>query len=163
MGGPQCRLSILRNGNVPCRYFLDFPVDFKIAQCRLSIFRNDNVPCCYFSNVPGDFKVVQCRLSVLRKCSVTLLILRVKGPCSPLSEPHPHPTCIFLTIFSPPFRHVLPRCESREVSPNLAEVETPRVHHKQSPHYRVGFLFFHVPCGRGAELSCTCLTVYTHL
>ena len=21
MGGPQCHLSILRNGNVPCRYF----------------------------------------------------------------------------------------------------------------------------------------------
>ena len=28
MGGPQCRLSILRNGNVPCRYFLNVPVDF---------------------------------------------------------------------------------------------------------------------------------------
>ena len=30
-GGPQCRLSILRNGNVPCHYFLDFSVDFKIV------------------------------------------------------------------------------------------------------------------------------------
>ena len=30
-GGPQCRLSILRNGNVPCRYFLNVPVDFKIV------------------------------------------------------------------------------------------------------------------------------------
>ena len=39
MGGPQCRLSILRNGNVPCRYFRDFPVDFKIVQCHLSNFR----------------------------------------------------------------------------------------------------------------------------
>ena len=29
MGGPQCRLSILRNGNVPCRYFLNFPVELK--------------------------------------------------------------------------------------------------------------------------------------
>ena len=28
MGGPQCRLSILRNGNVPCHYFSNFPVDF---------------------------------------------------------------------------------------------------------------------------------------
>ena len=28
MGGPQCRLSISRNGNVPCRYFRHFPVDF---------------------------------------------------------------------------------------------------------------------------------------
>ena len=51
-------MSILRNGNVPCRYFLNFPVDFiKIAKCRLSILRNDNVPCRYFSNVPVDFKV----------------------------------------------------------------------------------------------------------
>ena len=46
MGGP----------NVPCRYFLNFPVDFKIVQCRLSILRKDNVPCRYFSNVPVDFK-----------------------------------------------------------------------------------------------------------
>ena len=79
-GGPQCRLSISRNGNVPCRYFKNFPVDFKIAQCRLSILRNDNVPCRYFSNIPVDFKIVQCRLSILRKRCVALLILRVKGP-----------------------------------------------------------------------------------
>ena len=25
---PQCRLLILRNGNVPCRYFRNVPVDF---------------------------------------------------------------------------------------------------------------------------------------
>ena len=30
-GAPQCHLSILRNGNVPCRYFRNFPVDFKMA------------------------------------------------------------------------------------------------------------------------------------
>ena len=30
-GGPQCRLSISRNGYVPCRYFLNVPVDFKIV------------------------------------------------------------------------------------------------------------------------------------
>ena len=29
MGGPQCCLSILRNGNVTCRYFRKFPVDFE--------------------------------------------------------------------------------------------------------------------------------------
>ena len=81
MGGPpQCRLSILRNGDVPCRYFLNVPVDFKIVQYRLSILRKDNVPCRYFSNVPVDFKVVQCRLLNLRKRCVALLILRVKGP-----------------------------------------------------------------------------------
>ena len=54
-GGGQCRLSILRNGNVPCRYFFFFPVDFKKEQCRLSILRNANVPCHSFSNVPVDF------------------------------------------------------------------------------------------------------------
>ena len=42
-GGPQCRLSILRNGNVPCRLFLNVPVDFKVPQCRLSILRNGPV------------------------------------------------------------------------------------------------------------------------
>ena len=46
-GGPQCRLSILRNGNVPCHYFLDFLVDFKIVQCHLSILRKGYVPCHY--------------------------------------------------------------------------------------------------------------------
>ena len=31
MGVPQCRLSILRNANVPCRYFRNVPDDFEIA------------------------------------------------------------------------------------------------------------------------------------
>ena len=31
MGGPQCRLSILRNDNVFCCYILNVPVDFKVA------------------------------------------------------------------------------------------------------------------------------------
>ena len=82
MGGPQCRLSTLRNGNVPCRYLKNFHVEFKIVQCRLSILRNDNVPCHYFSNVPVGFKVVQCRLSNLRKGRVAPSNLRVKGPSS---------------------------------------------------------------------------------
>ena len=30
-GGPQCRLSNLRNGNVPCRYLCISHVDFKVA------------------------------------------------------------------------------------------------------------------------------------
>ena len=79
MGAPQCRLSILRNGNVPCHYFLNFPVDLKKVQCRLSILRKDDVPCRYFSTVPVDFKEVQCRLSNLRKRRVALSILRVQG------------------------------------------------------------------------------------
>ena len=88
MGGPQCRLSILRNGIVPCRYFLNVPVDFKTAQCRMSILRNGNVPCCYFSNVPVEFKVVQCRLSNLGKRCVALSILRVKGPAQIIEVTH---------------------------------------------------------------------------
>ena len=42
----QCRLSILRNGNVPCRYFRNFtvnfamwPVGFKKRLCRPVKFR----------------------------------------------------------------------------------------------------------------------------
>ena len=42
------RLSILRNGNVPCRYFGYSPVDFEIVQCRVSLLTNGNVLCCYF-------------------------------------------------------------------------------------------------------------------
>ena len=80
MGCPQCRLSILRNGNVACRYFRIFPVDFKIALCRLSILRNCNVPCHYFFNVPVDFKVPQCRMSILRNGPVALSNLMIKGP-----------------------------------------------------------------------------------
>ena len=60
-------------------FYKKFPVDFKTVQCRLSILRNDNVPCRYFSNAPVDFKVVQCRLSNLRKRRVALSVLRVKG------------------------------------------------------------------------------------
>ena len=58
MGGLQCRLSILRNGNVPCNYFRNVLVHFKIVQRRLSILRNGNVPCHYFSNFPVEFKIV---------------------------------------------------------------------------------------------------------
>ena len=43
MGVPQCCLSILRNGTVPYRYFLDVPVDFKMVQCHLSILRKGSV------------------------------------------------------------------------------------------------------------------------
>ena len=79
IGAPQCRLLILRNGNDPCRYFFNFPIDLEIVQCRLSILRKHNVPCRYFSNVPVHFKVAQCRLLNLRKRRVTLSISRVKS------------------------------------------------------------------------------------
>ena len=67
------RLSILRNGNVPCRYFLIFPVDFKMPQCRLLILRNDNVPCHYL------FLMF---LTILRWCNVACLIHgNAMSPC----------------------------------------------------------------------------------
>ena len=34
-GDGQCCLSFLRNGIVPCQYFLNVPVGFKVVQCRL--------------------------------------------------------------------------------------------------------------------------------
>ena len=92
-GGPQCRLLILRNDNVPCRYFSNVPVDLRIAQCHLSILRNGNVPCHYFLRLPVDFKIVQCRLLNLREGCVVQSNLRVKAPYSgplgpPLSGPY---------------------------------------------------------------------------
>ena len=35
-GGPPCRMSILRNGHVPCHEFGKFEVNFKIDECRMS-------------------------------------------------------------------------------------------------------------------------------
>ena len=42
-GGPQCRMSILRNGHVPCYYFYNFHVDFKMVACPMSILRTTHV------------------------------------------------------------------------------------------------------------------------
>ena len=72
MGGPQCRLSILRNINVPCRY----------SEIFLSILKYPNVTCRFYKVAmsPVKFKIVQCRLSDLRKGSDALSNLRVKGP-----------------------------------------------------------------------------------
>ena len=59
----------------------------------MSILRNGNVPCHYILNFPVYFRIVLCRLSDLRKDHVALLNLRVKGhqPHSPTST-HLHPT-----------------------------------------------------------------------
>ena len=43
MGGPQCRLLILRNANVPCHYFCNFHVDVTKTKCCLSNLRKG--PC----------------------------------------------------------------------------------------------------------------------
>ena len=42
-GGPQCRMSNLRIGNVPCLYLFIIHVDFKIVKYRISNLRNG--PC----------------------------------------------------------------------------------------------------------------------
>ena len=66
-GGPLCRMSNLRNGNVPCPYFCIIHVDFKIVSCLMSNLRDG--PChvsnifpmsiCFMSHV--DFKKWPCR------------------------------------------------------------------------------------------------------
>ena len=77
MGGPPCRMSIIRSGNVAlsnlrktsCR-----PVDFKKVSCRPVDYKK--VSCR-----PVDFKKVLCRMSLRpRKGRVAVSILRVRGP-----------------------------------------------------------------------------------
>ena len=70
MGAPLSPVDFFENGNVPCRYFLNFPVGFNIVQCHLSVFRNGDVPCrcfwkcpCWFQNClisPVEFKKRPC-------------------------------------------------------------------------------------------------------
>ena len=57
-GGPQCHMSILRNGNVPCSYIHNFHVDFKIAKCRLSILRKG---LCHDGNTFYSIEKCPCR------------------------------------------------------------------------------------------------------
>ena len=47
-GGPQCRMSNLRNGHVNCHYFSHFHVDLKKLLCRMSILRNS---LCHVDNI----------------------------------------------------------------------------------------------------------------
>ena len=47
-GGPQCRMSNLRNGYVNCHYFSNFHVDFKMLSCRMSNLRNG---LCHVDNI----------------------------------------------------------------------------------------------------------------
>ena len=48
-GGPQCRMSNLRNPHVPFHYFCYFHVNFKMGPCRMSILRNSicHVVCIF--------------------------------------------------------------------------------------------------------------------
>ena len=63
-GGPQCRMSILRNGNVACFYRLFLPmshVEFKKGLCHMSLYF---LSPCRMSLSPMshvDFKNCPCR------------------------------------------------------------------------------------------------------
>ena len=85
VGGPQCCMSILRK--VPCRYFCNFHVNFKIAKCRMSNLRKG--PCHVtniFSHVDGlqayvDFKKWLCRpVNSKGQGPLECTILFVTGP-----------------------------------------------------------------------------------
>ena len=64
MGTPQCRMSILRNGNVACLCRLFSPmshVEFKKGLCHVLLYF---LPSCRMSLSPVshvDFKKVPCR------------------------------------------------------------------------------------------------------
>ena len=46
-GGPQSRMSNLRNDYVTCHYFYHFHVDLKLVSCLMSMLRNDQ---CHANN-----------------------------------------------------------------------------------------------------------------
>ena len=46
-GGPMSPINF-RKWHVPVAIFCDIPVNSKMVQCRLSILRNGYVPCRYF-------------------------------------------------------------------------------------------------------------------
>ena len=47
-GGPQCRMSNLRNDYVNCHYSSNFHVDFKMVSCRMSNLMNG---LCHVHNI----------------------------------------------------------------------------------------------------------------
>ena len=57
MGAPPVSPVDFKKLQCPLSLFLKFPCRFKMPQCHLSILRNGNVPCYLFLNVPDDFKV----------------------------------------------------------------------------------------------------------
>ena len=79
MGGPQCHMSILRNGNVhvSVAYF---------PQCHMSNLRNEYVPCHYIFSPYVACHQALCHMSNLRNAIVTLSILGVKGHTQHFSQ-----------------------------------------------------------------------------
>ena len=73
--GPQCCMSVLRSGHVPCHYFCNIHVNFKMIPYPMLILRN--TLCCvpYFSpdiaRLHVDFKKLQCCWSNLEVRSTT--------------------------------------------------------------------------------------------
>ena len=75
-GGPQCRMSILENGNVPGRYFCNFHVHFTIGKCRIR--GKAHVMSVIFMSHVDNAKL---NMSILKEIHVSpLSILRIKGP-----------------------------------------------------------------------------------
>ena len=79
MGGPQCHLLILRNGiNVPCHYFRNFPVDFKIAvkwQCRPVKFKGQGPHAWHFGNTPFFPQLNFCLFSQIKLWDIMFEII----------------------------------------------------------------------------------------
>ena len=72
MGGPQCHMSILRNGNVACSLVF-------YLQCHISNLRNNHVPCHYIFSPHVTCHYSLCHMLNLRNTYVALSILGVNG------------------------------------------------------------------------------------
>ena len=73
VAGPQCHMSILRNGNVACLCCSFSPmshVEFKKRLCNRSLLIFTSYVACHYA---------LCRMLNLRNAHVALLILGVKG------------------------------------------------------------------------------------
>ena len=68
--------------NVHFLLFKKTPVDLEILQCRLSIVKNGNVPCHVCFKFSVVLRMVLFRLSNLRKGRVALSNVEVEGPAS---------------------------------------------------------------------------------
>ena len=97
-GDPQCRMSILRNGNVPCRYFCNFHVDFRTSPVE---FKDRPMSLIFFPMSLGsmshvDFKKWQCRPVDFKGQGLP--------PCRPSPigrhSPSPAPSCLFIRDWS---------------------------------------------------------------
>ena len=91
-GGPQCRMSILRNDNVPCRYFCNYHVDFRIGKCRLSnLGKALDMSLIFFPMLIGSMSHVN-----FKKWLCGPVAFKGQGPlyqCTAEGFEHSGPTC----------------------------------------------------------------------